>query len=126
VARRFGVHHSTVRRVLEDDTQSEQPASKSNIELFKPCLVERQTALPELTAPRLILELRDRGSRGSIAVVRHYVAKVRLPRSRKVYLRIETDPGQQSQVDWGHVGHMRVGGAQRPVSADRIATSRGG
>lgn len=26
VARRFGVHHSTVRRAVADDTQSERPA----------------------------------------------------------------------------------------------------
>ena len=36
VARRFGVHHSTVRRALADGTQSEQPASQSVIEPFKP------------------------------------------------------------------------------------------
>ena len=93
VARRFGVHHSTVRRALAEDTQSEQPASKSIIEPFKPYIVERLAALPELTASRLLFELRDRGFAGSIAVLRRYVAKVRLPRSRKVYLRIETDPG---------------------------------
>jgi transposase len=123
VARRFGVHHSTVRRALEDDTQSEQPASKSIIDPFRPYIVERLTSLPELTASRLLLELRDRGFAGGIAVVRRYVAKVRLPRSRKVYLRIETDPGEQAQVDWGHFGHMRVGGAQRPVSAFSMVLS---
>jgi transposase-like protein len=30
VARRFGVHHSTVRRALADDTQSERPAPKES------------------------------------------------------------------------------------------------
>ena len=123
VARRFGVHHSTVRRALADATQSEQPASTSIIEPFKPYIVERLTALPELTAARLILELRDRGYKHGIAVLRRYIAKVRQPRSRKVYLRFETDPGEQAQVDWGHFGHMCVGGAQRPVSAFSMVLS---
>jgi transposase len=123
VARRFGVHHATVRRALADATQSEQPASKSIIDPFKPYIVERLTTLPELTAPRLLLELRDRGFAGGIALLRRYVAKVRLPRSRKVYLRFESDPGEQAQVDWGHFGHMRVGGAQRPVSAFSMVLS---
>jgi transposase len=123
VARRFGVHHSTVRRAVEDDTQSERPASTSIIEPFKPYIVERLTALPELTAPRLLLELRDRGYQHGIAALRRYVAKVRHPRGRKVYLRIETDPGEQAQVDWGHFGHMRVGAAQRPVSAFSMVLS---
>jgi transposase len=80
-------------------------------------------ALPELTAPRLLLELRDRGFEGGIAVLRRYVAKIRQPCCRKVYLRIETDPGEQAQVDWGHFGHMRVSGAQRPVSAFSMVLS---
>jgi transposase len=123
VARRFGVHHSTVRRALADSTQSEQPASHSVIEPFKPYIVERLTELPELTTPRLFFELRDRGYQHGIAVLRRYVAKVRQPRSRKVYLRFETDPGEQAQVDWGHFGHMRIGGAQRPVSAFSMVLS---
>lgn len=123
VARRFGVHHSTVRRALADSTQSERPAPDGIIEPHKPYIVERLMALPELTAPRLLLELRDRGFEGGIAVLRRYVAKIRQPRCRKVYLRIETDPGEQAQVDWGHFGHMRVGGAQRPVSAFSMVLS---
>jgi transposase len=123
VARRFGVHHSTVRRALADESTPEPPAGTSVIEPFKPYIVERLSELPELTASRLMLELRDRGYKYGIAVLRRYVAKVRHPRSRKVYLRIETDPGEQAQVDWGHFGHMRVGGAQRPVSAFSMVLS---
>ena len=76
-----------------------------------------------MTTPRLFFELRDRGYQHGIAVLRRYVAKVRQPRSRKVYLRFETDPGEQAQVDWGHFGHMRIGGAQRPVSAFSMVLS---
>ncbi len=74
VARRFGVHHSTVRRALADDTQSERPASKGIMEPFKPYIVKRLTALPELTAPRLLLELRDRCYQHGIAALRRYIA----------------------------------------------------
>jgi transposase len=123
VARRFGVHHSTVRRALADDTQSERPQAPDILDPYKPYIVERLTALPELTATRLLLELRDRGYKQGVAVVRRFVAKVRHPRSRKVYLRIETDPGEQAQVDWGHFGHVRVGSAQRPLSAFSIVLS---
>ena len=36
----------------------------------------------------------------------------------KVYLlmRVEFDPGEQAQVDWGSFGHIRVGTGQRPLS----------
>lgn len=118
-ARRFGVHHSVVRRALRDPEQSAErrPAAPSELDPFKEYLVQRLTEHPELTAVRLFLELQLRGFKGGIAQLRRYVARVRAPRPRKAYLRIETEPGEQAQVDWGSFGHWRVDGTQRPLSA---------
>jgi transposase len=118
-ARRFGVHHSVVRRVIhesEADANAQCPAA-SNVDPFKDYIVQRLTEHPRLTAVRLLFELQDKGFTGGIAVLRRYVAKVRAPRCRKAYLRIETEPGEQAQVDWGSFGHWRVGNTQRPLSA---------
>ena len=118
VARRYGVHHSVVRRALHDDA-GERPAPTSALDSFKPYIVERLVELPQLSCVRLVDELRARGYTLGVALVRRYVAQVRPPRRRKAYLRIETDPGQQAQVDWGSFGHMRVGAGQRPLSGVR-------
>ena len=123
VARRFGVHHSTVRRALRDDDDGTPPVVPSVLDAFKPWILERLTEAPSLTATRLLADLKGRGYAGGVATVRRYVAKVRQPRSRKVYLRIETEPGEQAQVDWGHFGHLRVGNAQRPLSAFAMVLS---
>lgn len=72
---------------------------------------------------RLFLELRDRGFVGGIASVRRYAAKIRPPRSRKAYVRIEMEPGEQAQVDWGSFGHVRVGHTRRPLSAFAMVLS---
>lgn len=118
-ARRFGVHHSVVRRALRDPKDLvEHPATApSELDPFKEYVVQRLTEHPELTAVRLLLELQLRGFTGGVAQLRRYVAKVRTPRARKAYLRIETEPGEQAQVDWGSFGHWRVGNTQRPLSA---------
>jgi transposase len=116
VARRCGVHHSTVRRALADIDPTVQ-ATPSALESFKPYIVERLVSLPELTAVRLFEELQEKGYTRGIAILRRYVAKVRAPRHRKAYLRIELDPGEQTQVDWGSFGHFRIGVTQRPLSA---------
>lgn len=123
VARRFGVHHSTVRRAVADAPGPKRRASKGVIEPFKPYLIQRLTEAPELSAIRLLEELRGRGYQHGIAVVRRYLAKVRQPRSRKVYLRVETEPGEQAQVDWGSFGHLRIGSSQRPLSAFAMVLS---
>jgi transposase len=123
VARKFGVHHSTVRHAIRD-TDNEQRAPKpSIIEPFKPYLVQRLLSLPEVTATRLFAEARERGYRGGIAILRRYVAKVRTPRQRKAYLRIETEPGEQAQGDWGSFGYLRIGATQRPLSVFAMVLS---
>ncbi len=118
VARRFGVHHSVVRRaVYGRSVEKAATPPTSVLEPFKPYLVERLEKYPELTAPRLMLELRERGYIHGIALVRRFVAKVRGPRQRKAYLRVEVEPGDQAQVDWGSFGWIRQGATQRPLSA---------
>jgi transposase len=117
VARRFSVHHSTVRRALDDGPATAETPFPSAVDPFKPYIVQRLTDYPDLTASRLFTELRERGFTRSVAILRRYVAQVRQPRARKVYLRVEMEPGDQAQVDWGSFGHLRIGSAQRPLSA---------
>jgi len=123
VARRFRVHHSTVRRSLADDAQSEAAPLPSALDPFKGYLVRRVTELPELTALRLFEEIKARGYSRGLAQVRRYIAQVRSPRSRKAYLRIEVEPGEQAQVDWGLFGQFRIGTTQRPLSAFSMVLS---
>jgi transposase len=123
VARRFGVHHSVVRRALCDEPGSVRPRPPSALDPFKPYIVERLTELPSLSAVRLHTELLDKGLRLGITQLRRYVAQVRPPRPRRVYLRVEVEPAEQAQVDWGSFGHMRVGSTQRPLSVFAMVLS---
>jgi transposase len=123
VARRYGVHHSTVRRALEEVMPVEAVPCLSGLDPYREFLVERITQHPELSAVRLFAELQPKGYRQGIAVLRRYLAKVRAPRSRKAYLRIEPEIGEQAQVDWGSFGHLRIGNGQRPLSAFSMVLS---
>jgi transposase len=123
VARRFSVHHSTVRRALAATLPREEKVPPSALDPYKPYLVERLSDHPALSAVRLFQEIKERGYAHSLVILRRYLSKVRPPRSRKVYLRVEVDPGEQAQVDWGHFGHFRVGNAQRPLSAFSMVLS---
>lgn len=123
-ARRFGVHHTVVRRVIATaDVTKQRGATPSILEPFKPYIVERIADYPELTGTRLFGELKDRGYTGGTAVLRRYVRKIRVARARKAYLRIETEPGEQAQVDWGSFGHLRVGATTRPLSCFAMVLS---
>ena len=123
VARRFSVHHSVVRRAIRSDGAAARPVAASALEPHKAYIVERLGKYPELTATRLILELRDRGYQRGIAIVRRFVAQVRGPKPKKAYLRVETMPGEQAQVDWGSFGWLRIGSTQRPLSCFAMVLS---
>jgi transposase len=117
VARRFGVHHGVVRRAAYGEAvEKQRVVVPSVLEPYKAYIVERLEKYPELTSTRLLLELRERGYSNGAAVLRRFVARVRGPREKKAYLRIEVEPGEQAQVDWGSFGWIRVGTTQRPLS----------
>lgn len=122
-ARRFGVHHDVVRRVIRAGDGPAPKRAPSILDAFKPYLVERLAEYPELTATRLLMELKERGYTGGAAVIRRFVRKIRVARSRKAYLRIETEPGEQAQVDWGSFGQLRIGSTTRPLSCFAMVLS---
>jgi transposase len=116
VARRFSVHHGVVRRAIGENAGTKRAPVQSALEGHKAYIVERLGKYPELTCARLLVELRDRGYQHGVAILRRFVAQVRGPRPRKAYLRVETMPGEQAQVDWGSFGWVRIGSTQRPLS----------
>jgi transposase len=123
VARRFSVHHSVVRRALDAGPSAEPAPRPSRLDPFKEYIVQRLVEHPELTAARLLTELRPKGFTLSAPQLRRYVARVRAPRRRKAYLRIEVEPGEQAQVDWGSFGTLRIGATHRPLSAFMMVLS---
>jgi len=75
VARRLGVHHGVVRRALFDTPpETQQAKAASVLEPYKAYIVERIEKYPELTATRLLSELRERGYRHGLCILRRYVA----------------------------------------------------
>jgi len=123
VARRFGVHHSVVRRALRDDLPPERVRPSSRLDPHKAYIIQRLTDYPQLTAVRLMVELRERGLALSVSQLRRFLIQVRTPRPRRAYLRLEPVIGEQAQVDWGSFGHLRVGTTQRPLSVFAMTLS---
>jgi transposase len=57
----------------------------------------------------------ERGYTGSVVQLRRAVARLR-PKFREPFLRLQTFPGEQAQVDWAHFGHVMVGRGRRALS----------
>jgi transposase len=118
IAVTLGVHHDTVRRAVESE-RFIHPGTQvrpSALDPYKAFLIATLEQYPRLRGTRLWAMVRDRGYRGSVKQVQRYVRTVRPAARAEAYLRLDTLPGEQAQVDWGNFGHVRVGATTRILS----------
>jgi len=87
----------------------------SKVDPYLAFLRETLEQHPRLRATRLYQMAHDRGYIGSVVQLRRAVSRLR-PQIREPFLRLETFPGEQAQVDWAHFGHVTVGRARRALS----------
>ena len=112
-----GVHHSVVERVQEQAVigRPERAPRVSKLALYHGFLCEKVKEYPTICASRLATMARERGFDGSDRIVQRYVREVRPAKSPRAYLVCERLPGEQAQIDWGHVGRIAVAGGFRAL-----------
>jgi transposase len=116
IARELGVHPDAVRNAIEAQRLGgAQPVRPSLVDPYLEFIRQVLDQHPRLRATRIYHMLRDRGYSGSVVQLRRAVARLR-PQIREPFLRLETFPGEQAQVDWAHFGHVLVGRARRALS----------
>lgn len=112
-AKRLNLHRDTVAKHWDGPaTSPETPryaTRAKKIDPYHDYITKRLADYPELSAKRIFEELSDRGFPGSYRSVRRYVAILR-PRYERLYTPIQTLPGEQAQVDWGHMGSTVIEG----------------
>src|SRR5438128_7792054 len=118
IATTLGVHHDTVRHAIEADRFIRPGAQirPSALDPYKPFVLAPLEQYPRLRATRLYEMLGARGYAGSVVQVRRWVRTVRPAARAEAYLRLETLPGEQGQVDWGNFGALPIGRARRVLS----------
>jgi len=128
IGKRLGLHRHTVRKYLSNPhAAGKRRKRESIIDPFRPYLKARLDEYPDLSAVRLHREISGWDSptpaadllpaepyRGSVRTVRRHVAEIR-PKPKRVYKPIETLPGEQAQVDWGHFGYIYIDGERKPL-----------
>jgi transposase len=119
IARQLGLHHTTVRRVLAHAgvPRALELSRPSMIDPYLPLVRQVLEKYPELRASRLYEMMRARGYPGRSDHFRHLVALHRPRPVAEAYLRLRTLVAEQGQVDWGAFGRLRVGRAERRLSA---------
>ncbi|WP_051276694.1 IS21 family transposase, partial [Desulfovirgula thermocuniculi] len=112
IAEMLGIDRKTVSRALQQDSYPQERKKKPSIlDPYKPYIEERLNKY-DLTATRLFREIRNQGYTGSYETVKRYVATLREQRPRRAYIRFETGPGEQAQVDWSLFGRVVLNGRE--------------
>ena len=118
IAAELGIHPDTVRRAINSEHFNDRaPVLRSSIlDPFKPLIAEILERHPRLRSTRIHQMIQGRGYPGSVIQLRRYVRTVRPAREKEAYLRLQTLPGEQAQVDWASFGKIRIGNAIRNLS----------
>jgi transposase len=113
IARKLSLDPKTVRRVLRKESFEKTPSSPrpSKLDDFKNTIDEMLSAYPTISAVRIYENIARNGYCGGITILRDYLRSIR--KTDKPFLVITTLPAEQAQVDWGSVGAIIAGSAQK-------------
>lgn len=114
IAARLGVSRQTVYNHLNrhEPYPKVRGPRASKLDVYKDYIRMRLEDF-DLPATVLLRELRERGYRGGMTILREFVRPLKQEFTRRVIERFETLPARQAQLDWGECGKITVPGGER-------------
>lgn len=110
IARELGLNRKSVARVIDRRAVAEKRATGQRstiLDPFKPLAKAVLVRDPKITAVALLNYLREGGYMGSRCTVQNWLREVREPApKREAFLRLEFQPGECAQIDWGEFGDV--------------------
>jgi len=116
IANELGISRNTVRKMIKV-TKVPDPKRRKRASKLDPYrsrireLIEKYN----LSSIRILEEIRKTGYEGGYTILKDYCAELRKDRRIQAVYRYETEPGKQSQVDFGEFGHIDIDGKQRKL-----------
>jgi transposase len=117
ISRKTGHDRRTVKRYTEhpelragERTKVRRP---SKLDPYVPLIESWLREDPRYRATWVLAQLRKAGYRGGYSIVREVVYGLKADSSRIAYLRFETEPGRQAQVDFGEFKVVDPEGEER-------------
>ncbi len=119
IARKSGRDRRTVKRYAENPELIGQGRAKvereSILDPFVPVIESWLEDDGQYHASWILDQIRKLGYTGSYTIVKDLVRGIKQERSRIAYLRFETEPGRQAQVDFGDFKVVQPDGVERTL-----------
>jgi len=116
ISRQTGLHRETVKKYLDEATVPvyKKINRQSKLDAYQG-LIEGWLSQQDYQASRIHELLQCQGFDGSYDIVQRYVKKLKERRDRVAYVRFETMPGQQAQVDFADFQVIEPDGTTKTV-----------
>ena len=120
IARKLRLSRPTVKKYTENPEPARQRkiSRASKLDAYRDRIKELLEQDPEVRAPVVLQRIGKEGFDGKITIIRDYLKKLRgQQKFRTAFIRFESRPGQQMQIDWGHFGSLAYGDTPRKLYA---------
>ena len=120
IARKLQLDRGTVTNYLANPAPATQKrrVKQSKLDPYRALVEEMIEQCQTVKAPVVLQRLIDKGFDGEITIVRNLLRKLRgQMANREPFMRFETEPGEQIQIDWGHFGSLPYGSTRRKLYA---------
>ena len=124
ISREIGVSRDTVSRCLKNpDRKPVSRVKPSMLDPYKQFIDDILKEHSDTPATVIMGCINKQGYTGCIRTLRYYVADRRKETGRKAFIRFESPPGKQMQLDWGYFGSISYNNAKRKLYAFAITES---
>ena len=121
----LNLDRGTVTKYLQspDSIRKQNAVRSSKLDPFREMIKEALDKYPTVKAPVILNLIKQKGFDGEITIVRQYLRHLRGSRNKQAFIRFESRPGQQMQIDWGHFGSLAYGSSLRKLYALAVIES---
>jgi transposase len=117
IARALQLDRTTVGKYLVDPHPVRTVVIKaSKLDPFKDLIQALLDRDRDVSATVIHQRLQAHGFDGGLTILRAYLRKIR-PKPKEAFIRFESQPGEQFQLDWGHFGSLAYGNTSRKLYA---------
>jgi len=124
IAKQLGLDRETVKKYIEqpDITCQKRPGRVSKLDSYRDLIQQMVNDYPQIKAPVVLQHIQAKGFTGEITIVRDCLRELR-PDKKQAFIRFESRPGEQFQIDWGHFGSLVYGKSSRKLYALAVIES---
>ena len=126
IKRRLAVDRKTISLYLSDPDRrmNRKKRKPRKLDPYRDFIKELVNEYPKIKAPVVIRLIQQKGFDGEITMVRAYLRELRRTSVYKEpFIRFESEPGDQMQVDWGHFNTLEYGASKRKLYALAVIES---